>query len=97
MERRNAADFETRLIPDALNKRDGVGGYVEALPKYLPYFLHPLNLKSFPTRSCGILEDAALCRKRKQGFPRQIRLSAPAIRESKLRVVAHYWRRNHRY
>jgi hypothetical protein len=60
MERRNAADFETRLIPDALNKRDGVGGYVEALPKYLPHFLHPLlNLKPFPTRFCGILEDAA--------------------------------------
>jgi hypothetical protein len=72
MERRSAADYETRLIPDALNKRDGVGGYVEALPKYLPHFLHPLlNLKPFPTRFCDILEDAALCRKvfARFGFP----------------------------
>jgi hypothetical protein len=95
VERRTAADFETRLIPDALNKRDVVGGYVEARPKYLPFLLNPLlNLRPLVVHCRSISNDATLFGQRTQGFPYLIRVSGPAIREPKLRVVAHYWRRN---
>jgi hypothetical protein len=87
---KDCSRFETRLIPDALNKRDGGGGYVEARPKYLPFLLNPLlNLRPLVVHCRSISNDTTLSGQRTQGFPYLIRVSGPAIRETN---SAHYWR-----